>query len=38
VTNHAGVDYAKVVDRAQLVVDCRNATRGLAGSGRVVGL
>ena len=38
VTDHAGVDYAKVVDRAQLVVDCRNATRGLAGSGRVVGL
>jgi UDP-N-acetyl-D-glucosamine dehydrogenase len=38
VTDHAGVDYGAVVARARLVVDCRNATRGLTGSARVVGL
>jgi UDP-N-acetyl-D-glucosamine dehydrogenase len=29
VTDHSTVDYAALVARAQLVVDCRNATRGL---------
>jgi UDP-N-acetyl-D-glucosamine dehydrogenase len=29
-TDHACVDYAFVVDRAQLLLDTRNATRGLA--------
>jgi UDP-N-acetyl-D-glucosamine dehydrogenase len=36
-TAHRGVDYAEVVERAPLVVDFRNATRGLDG-GRVVRL
>jgi UDP-N-acetyl-D-glucosamine dehydrogenase len=38
VTDHAGVDYAAVVAGARLVMDCRNATRGLSGPARVVGL
>ncbi len=38
VTDHADVDYAAVVARARLVMDCRNATRGLSGPARVVGL
>jgi UDP-N-acetyl-D-glucosamine dehydrogenase len=38
VTNHAQVDYAAVVAGARLVMDCRNAARGLAGRARVVGL
>jgi UDP-N-acetyl-D-glucosamine dehydrogenase len=29
VTAHSGVDYADVVERARLVVDLRNATRGI---------
>jgi UDP-N-acetyl-D-glucosamine dehydrogenase len=28
VTNHSGVDYAKVVERAKLIVDTRNALKG----------
>jgi UDP-N-acetyl-D-glucosamine dehydrogenase len=38
VTDHASVDYAAVMDGARLVMDCRNATRGLDGRARVVGL
>jgi UDP-N-acetyl-D-glucosamine dehydrogenase len=38
VTDHAAVDYAAVVAGARLVIDCRNATRGLAGRARIVGL
>jgi UDP-N-acetyl-D-glucosamine dehydrogenase len=38
VTDHRAVDYRRVVDAARLVVDCRNATRGLAGRARVVRL
>jgi UDP-N-acetyl-D-glucosamine dehydrogenase len=34
VTDHGQVDYAALVDRAQLVLDCRNATRGLGGDKR----
>ena len=37
VTDHQVVDYESVVATAQLVVDTRNATRGMAG-GTVVGL
>ena len=29
VTDHSSYDYAWIVDQAQLVVDSRNATRGL---------
>jgi UDP-N-acetyl-D-glucosamine dehydrogenase len=32
VTDHSSYDYAKIVDEAQLVVDTRNATRGLRNS------
>ena len=32
VTDHSSYDYAKVVDEAQLVVDTRNATKGLVSS------
>ena len=28
VTAHSGIDYAEVVEKAQLVVDLRNATGG----------
>jgi len=35
VTAHSTVDYAEVVDKAQLVVDLRNATAGLDGDGKV---
>jgi UDP-N-acetyl-D-glucosamine dehydrogenase len=38
VTDHAAVDYEAVLQAASLVVDCRNATRGLRGRARVVGL
>ena len=38
VTDHSAVDYRRVVEAARLVVDCRNATRGLAGRARVVRL
>ncbi|HEY0304583.1 MAG TPA: nucleotide sugar dehydrogenase [Longimicrobiales bacterium] len=36
-TDHQNVDYEMVVRHAQLVVDTRNATRGLAG-GTIIGL
>jgi UDP-N-acetyl-D-glucosamine dehydrogenase len=37
VTDHSNVDYAMIVKHAQLVVDTRNATAGIAGSeGKVV--
>jgi UDP-N-acetyl-D-glucosamine dehydrogenase len=37
VTNHSDVDHAKVVKHAKLVVDTRNATRGIkAPAGKVV--
>jgi len=29
VTDHAGVDYARVVEEANVVVDLRNATKGI---------
>jgi UDP-N-acetyl-D-glucosamine dehydrogenase len=32
VTDHSQYDYAAIVDRAKLVIDTRNATRGLSGS------
>jgi len=35
VTAHTTVDYHDVVDKAQLVVDLRNATAGLDGDGKV---
>ncbi|MFN8579843.1 MAG: UDP binding domain-containing protein [Gemmatimonadaceae bacterium] len=39
VTDHANVDYQFVVDHAALVVDTRNATRGLkASKARIVSL
>jgi UDP-N-acetyl-D-glucosamine dehydrogenase len=39
VTDHSSVDYARVVREAKLVVDTRNATRGIgAEKGRVVKL
>ena len=40
VTDHAAVDYPALVDRAQLVVDCRNATAALRDRhpGRIVPL
>jgi UDP-N-acetyl-D-glucosamine dehydrogenase len=37
ITDHQSVDYETVVHRAKLVVDTRNATRGISG-GTVVGL
>ncbi len=30
VTDHSGIDYKRVVEESQLVVDTRNATRGIA--------
>ncbi|PSH02563.1 MAG: nucleotide sugar dehydrogenase [Acidobacteria bacterium] len=32
VTDHSNYDYGRIVDEAQLVVDSRNATRGIASS------
>jgi UDP-N-acetyl-D-glucosamine dehydrogenase len=29
VTDHSGYDYQKIVDEARLVVDSRNATKGI---------
>jgi UDP-N-acetyl-D-glucosamine dehydrogenase len=29
ITDHSDYDYASIVDKAQLVVDTRNATRGI---------
>jgi hypothetical protein len=37
ITDHQEVDYESIVKTAQLVVDTRNATRGIEG-GVVVGL
>lgn len=38
VTNHAMIDYKRILSHASLVVDTRNATAGLQGSARVVKL
>lgn len=38
VTNHAVIDYKRILHHASLVVDTRNATAGLRGSARVVKL
>ncbi|PJF20279.1 MAG: nucleotide sugar dehydrogenase, partial [Phototrophicales bacterium] len=38
VTNHAVYDWQFVAENARLVVDTRNAMRGVAGNGRVVWL
>jgi UDP-N-acetyl-D-glucosamine dehydrogenase len=35
ITDHSDYDYKKIVDEAQLVVDSRNATRGIK-SGKIV--
>ena len=35
VTAHSAIDYAEVVRRAKIVVDFRNATKGLDGEGKV---
>jgi UDP-N-acetyl-D-glucosamine dehydrogenase len=35
VTAHSAVDYREVVEKAQAVIDLRNATAGIAGSGKV---
>lgn len=35
-TDHSDVDYARVVQCARLIVDTRNATRGLGGAERIV--
>ena len=37
VTNHAAVDYRRVGEHARLVVDSRNAMKGIAAKARVVG-
>jgi UDP-N-acetyl-D-glucosamine dehydrogenase len=36
VSGHQSVDYVRVLDRARLVVDTVNATRGVVGTARVV--
>jgi UDP-N-acetyl-D-glucosamine dehydrogenase len=39
VTNHSAIDYQKVVDGSRIVVDTRDATRGIRrGRSKVVGL
>jgi len=38
VTDHSAYDRQWILDNARLVVDTRNATRGLSGRARVVGL
>ena len=38
VANHASIDYQAVLDGAALVVDTRNATKGLCGRARIVKL
>jgi UDP-N-acetyl-D-glucosamine dehydrogenase len=35
VTDHSSYDYAQIVEQAQLVIDTRNATRGI-GSPKIV--
>jgi UDP-N-acetyl-D-glucosamine dehydrogenase len=37
-TDHSDLDYGQIVSRARLVVDTRNALRGLRGTAEVVGL
>jgi UDP-N-acetyl-D-glucosamine dehydrogenase len=37
VTNHTVIDYADVVKRASLVIDSRNATKGIK-SGKIIKL
>jgi len=32
ITDHSSIDYQKVVDKAKLVVDTRNATKGINNS------
>ncbi|HEX8246197.1 MAG TPA: nucleotide sugar dehydrogenase [Longimicrobium sp.] len=36
VTDHSGVDYARVAEHAEVVVDTRGAMRGISGNARVV--
>jgi UDP-N-acetyl-D-glucosamine dehydrogenase len=36
ISDHQSINYAQVVRAAKVVVDTRNATRGLAGAARVV--
>ena len=38
VTDHTGVDYARVAELARLVVDTRGVMRGVQGSATVIGL
>jgi UDP-N-acetyl-D-glucosamine dehydrogenase len=38
VTDHSGVDYGRLADRARLIIDTRGVMRRFAGSARVVGL
>jgi UDP-N-acetyl-D-glucosamine dehydrogenase len=38
VTNHRQIDYGMILSNARLVIDTRNATKGIAGSARVVKL
>jgi UDP-N-acetyl-D-glucosamine dehydrogenase len=38
VTNHEGLDYEMIVNRAELIIDTRNATRNLCGPARIVKL
>jgi UDP-N-acetyl-D-glucosamine dehydrogenase len=38
VTGHSTLDYGRVVSRARLVVDTRNATKGVRGKARIVRL
>ncbi len=38
VTDHSTIDYARIADRAHLVVDCRGVMSHLGGRARIVGL
>jgi hypothetical protein len=35
VTNHSGFDYADIVERGRVIVDFRNATKGVEVDGKV---
>ena len=35
VTNHSGIDYARLVRRGNVIVDFRNATKGIEVDGKV---
>ncbi len=35
-TDHAGTDWKMILDNAKLVIDTRNATRGMKGKARVI--